>query len=80
MSPLDIAAFAAPIFFIIAIFSGPSGMAVEAVMDLAIFSLATSTRNGGDGRKCQARHSEEMSRECMFFPKLGNFADRLSLE
>jgi hypothetical protein len=28
-----------PISFIIAIFSGPSGMAVDAVMDLAIFSL-----------------------------------------
>ena len=39
MSPLDIAAFAAPISFIIAIFSGLSGMAVNAVTDLAIFSL-----------------------------------------
>jgi hypothetical protein len=39
MSPLDIAAFAAPISFIIAIFSGLSGMAVDAVTDLAIFSL-----------------------------------------
>ena len=39
MSPLDIAAFAAPISFIIAIFSGPSGMAIDAVTDLAIFSL-----------------------------------------
>ena len=39
MSPLDIAAFAAPISFIIAIFSGLSGMAIDAVTDLAIFSL-----------------------------------------
>ena len=39
MSPLDIAAFAAPISFIIAIFSGLSGIAVAAVTDLAIFSL-----------------------------------------
>ena len=69
MSPLDIAAFAAPISFIIAIFSGLSGMAVDAVTDLAIFSARTShhgsgSGGGGDGgcqegshRKNQAFHS-----------------------
>jgi len=49
MSPLDIAAFAAPISFIIAIFSGLSGMAVDAVTDLAIFSARTSHHGSGSG-------------------------------
>jgi hypothetical protein len=34
-------------------------------------------RKDDDGRKTTR---EEMSRDCMFFPKLGNFADGLTLE
>jgi hypothetical protein len=38
MSPFDMAAFAAPISFMIANFSGPSGIAEAALTDLAMFS------------------------------------------
>src|SRR5258708_2792993 len=39
MSPFDIAVFAMPISFIIAILPGPSGMALPSATDLAMFSL-----------------------------------------
>lgn len=60
MSPFDIAAFAIPISFIMAIFSGPSCMLELIDTDFAMFSLvqAIIAADAGDAIAAAARTSD----------------------